>query len=124
MGMMKHYQLKIPIRIVSEANLPEHWTKKHKRHKSYKDAITAIWRTSNIPKIEPPCEITLTRVAPRSLDADNLVTSMKNPTDIVASLIIPGLAPGRADDGHGLTFNYCQKKGATKEYALLIDIET
>jgi hypothetical protein len=36
-------------------------------------------------------------------------------------LIIPGLAPGRADDHKGFEFEYLQKK--TKEYSIEIEIK-
>ena len=114
--------LYVPIRIPSETNLREHWSRKHKRRKLQKAGISLIWRTSDLSHIKPPVTIRLTRIAPRSLDWDNLLAALKGPRDIIASLILPNLAPGQADDGHGIIFEYDQKKGAPKEYGLLIEV--
>lgn len=70
----------------------------------------------------PPVKITLTRIAPRELDYDNLCHALKTPTDIVADHFHPGLAPGRADGFKDLEFQYSQKKGKPKEYGLIITI--
>lgn len=119
---MKH-ELYIPIRIVSEANLREHWSKRHKRHKNQKALVHSLWNTAIQKDINLPAEITLTRIAPRALDPDNLASAFKNFIDIISDLIIPGLAPGRADGDPRMKWKYCQKKGNPKEYALLIEIE-
>lgn len=87
--------------------------------------IRLAWQTNRI-EIKPPVAIKLTRVAPRSLDTDNLIGgAMKGIRDCVADLIIPGLAAGRADGLSGpwcITWSYDQKKGLPKEYSLEIEI--
>ena len=69
-----------------------------------------------------PCTITLTRIAPRELDFDNLGYSLKKSIDTVADWILPGMAPGRADGDDRMEFILKQKKGKLKEYALEIAI--
>ena len=111
--------VKVPIRLRSEANLQEHWSKKHKRKKDIKRAI--LIALAGVEKPSLPCYITLTRIAPRSLDsADNMGMACKSAIDTVADWLIPGLAPGRADGDPELKFELKQKKGEVREYALEI----
>ena len=118
------HTLKIPLRTPSTSNLREHWTKTFNRNKIAKDIITKHWLHARMPIFHPPCTITLTRVSPRPLDYDNLTAALKYIRDVIADIIIPGLASGQADNpSHGLTFAYSQKKGIPKEYALEIQIE-
>jgi len=62
------------------------------------------------PEITLPCKIVLTRVSPRSLDTDNLPCAFKWIRDAIADLIIPGLAPGRADGDELIEWVYEQEK--------------
>jgi len=111
----------IPVRIESEGNKMEHWTKKHKRKKAQKTAIKyMIFNT----KISPPCTVTLTRIAPRSLDDhDNLRTALKLAVDTVADQLIPGLKAGRADGSKEISWIFKQERGAVREYALKIELQ-
>lgn len=111
----------LPIKTVSENNSTEHWRKKHARHKIQKNYIRMQFLIER-PQIMLPCTITLTRIAPRALDSDNLQGSLKWIRDSIADNIIEGLSPGRADSDPRLTWIYAQKKGNIKEYALLIEI--
>lgn len=102
-------EIVIPIKTVSEANLSEHWSIRYKRHKKQSGIIKMFLRTHG--KIELPCTITLIRRSKRMLDSDNLTMSLKNLRDTIADYIIPGLAPGRADDNKSVTWQYDQVKG-------------
>ena len=113
--------VKIPIRLRSEANLQEHWTKKHKRKKDVQRAI--LYALNPLKKPSLPCKITLTRIAPRSLDFDNLATAMKSAIDQTADWLVPGLQAGRADGSSMLEFKLDQRRGEVKEYALEIKFE-
>jgi len=113
---------KIPIRIVSSANLKEHWAKKYAREKKQKETI-GLFVKPLLDKISLPVNITLRRIAPRALDDDNLSYSLKAHRDYICSLIIPGLAPGRADGNGVIKIVYEQEKGLPKEYALVIAFE-
>ena len=113
-------EIYVPIKIISEANNTDHWRKKHKRRKEHLKHLANLFPSNLLPL---PVTITFTRVAPRRLDSDNLVFSMKYFRDYVASQFIKGLAPGRADDDERLSFKYDQRRGEPKEYALIITIE-
>lgn len=116
----KSSQTTIPIRLLSEGNNNDHWTKKHKRRKMQQQWTSVFWRR-DIGNIKPPVAITLVRQAPRTLDGDNLQTAFKWIRDAIADLIIPGLKPGRADNLEGLTFHYDQEK--SKEYGVKVIVE-
>jgi hypothetical protein len=75
---------------------------------------------AKMPVYSLPVDIKLTRVGKRTMDYDNLVTSLKSARDAVADLLVPGLKPGRADNNPGLKFFYFQENG--KEYGLKIEI--
>ena len=110
----------LPIRLLSEANLMEHWAVRDKRRQEMKDVIRMYWKVAHIRDISLPITITLTRLAPRTLDSDNLVTAFKSSRDTIADLIIPGLQPGRADDNPDMEFVYKQEK--SKAYGINIRI--
>lgn len=116
--MNKILEWHIPIRTVSEANCSEHWTKKNKRHHLQKDWIKLYFKKQkNIPSL--PLTIKLTRLAKKTLDADdNLRMSFKWIKDYIADCLIPGLAPGQADDDKRLTWQYEQE--IAKSYGIII----
>lgn len=115
--------VRIPYKLPSEANLSDHWTKKMKRKKKLQGLLLAY--LPDLKQIKLPCEIILTRISPRSLDYDNLVYAFKPCLDKVCSLLIPGLAPGRADgDPRIKNIIYKQEKGNKKEYAIKIEINS
>ena len=117
--------LKIPIKTVSEANKTgEHWTQKHKRHKAQRAAVKWYWSMINGLSMPNPMKLTFTRIAPRSLDSDNLQSSMKVIRDQICELITGIRQKGRADNGDRFQFEYNQRKGEPKEYAIEIMIES
>jgi len=125
--MQKIIDWTLPIITVSEANLSEHWSCRHKRHrvqKRYIDLAFHNWRIESFPKqISLPCTVIMTRISPRTLDEeDNLRMALKSVKDSIASEIKPGLEPGRADDDKNITWEYAQKKGKPKERGLKIEI--
>ena len=109
----------IPYRLKSEANLREHWTKKHKRHK-HEDGLIRLFMRNFDPVL--PCHVRLIRIAPRSFDESNLVSAFKHIQDLVADLLIPNLARGRADGDPRISWAYSQEKAKPKEYAVQIEI--
>lgn len=112
----------IPIRIVSSANLVEHWAKKYKREHEQRELI-GLYLRPILDQITLPVKITLIRVAPRALDDDNLPYSLKSHRDCICDLIRPGMAPGRADGDSLVKCCYKQEKGKPKEYGLKIIFE-
>jgi len=116
-------ELNIPIRTVSEANIREHWTKTHKRHKSQQFAIYKHWLAYvNKNPFPLPCKIVLTRISPRKLDSDNLQMAFKHTRDTLAGLIIPHQKAGQADSSPFINWIYDQQKGGIKEYGINIKI--
>lgn len=96
----------VPITTVSEANRRDHWTAKAQRVRNQRVAVylylTPQWRTKTLPPL--PATITLTRLAPRLLDDDNAVGSMKAVRDEIAALY-------KCGDGSPLfTWKYAQEK--------------
>jgi hypothetical protein len=116
-------EITLPIKLVSELNLREHWSKKSKRHENLRKIVTLAF-LGRRRHITLPCQVTLTRVAPNALDFDNLVGAFKSMRDYVADQIIPGLAMGRADGDPRITWQYTQEKGLPKQYACKITIES
>ena len=120
--MMNCIEVKIPIRLVSEANISDHWTKKHKRKQKVR--LLLLSYLPDLSKCQLPCKVTLTRIAPRKLDKeDNLPMAFKYVKDFLADKLIPGKAAGRSDDDERIEWNYEQEKGDPKEYAVYIVIK-
>jgi hypothetical protein len=111
----------LPLTIESEGNKNDHWTKKRKRKKIQKASIKILICNT---KIKPPCTVTLTRIAPRTLDEhDNLRTALKWAVDIVADILIPGLRPGRADGSKDIKWEFKQEYGGVRIYGLKIELQ-
>lgn len=131
--MQKIVEIHIPkLKIISEANASASFVKpyvtwgiKKKRKEDQKKAIHLHFMINHrdIPKPFPlPCHVILTRIAPRYLDKyDNLPMAFKYCVDIIADLIKPGYAPGRAD-ATDISFVFNQEKGAVREYGVKIVI--
>ena len=107
----------IPIRTISEANQSrqEHWGSKARRVKKQREAVAWLWPRR---KIELPVTVTLTRIAPRSLDFDNLVRSQKAVVDEIAKQL------GVDDRDNRIEWRYGQERGTkAKEYGVRVEIE-
>lgn len=113
----------LPIKTASEANSSEHWAIKSKRHNLQKRWINTAFRKEK-PKISLPCQVTLTRISSRFLDAhDNLRMSLKYVTDAIAANITGDYRPGRADDSKEITWEYQQEKGHPQQVRIEIEYE-
>lgn len=113
-------EIRIPIRVLSEANIKDHWSRKYKRQKEIARVMKYYLNRSRRPRL--PCKITLTRVSPRFLDVDNLWGSLKAPIDVVCDWLIPGLKPGQADSDKRIEIVCSQKKCNAGDYALEVSI--
>ncbi len=125
---MKTFELVLPIKLISEANIGVSFTNprfthalKKKRKESQQIILRTYWN-KDPPNIFPPCDIHITRIAPRSLDYDNMVFSCKNLVDSIADLIKPGYTRGRADGQGDLKFYYYQEHGGVREYNVKIEL--
>jgi hypothetical protein len=108
----------LPLHIHSNANKREHWTKRAQRTKAEKRTAAFMLKTEGEPPALP-VKVTLTRIAPRPLDTDNLASGFKATRDAVAEWL-------GADDkpGSGITWAYEQARSTTpKTYAAQILIE-
>lgn len=123
----------IPIRTVSEANMRTHWSAKAKRVKAQRQAVTLASRAAGCWVCTCGCDmwsfaldvsfndakplrVLLTRVAPRELDTDNLAISSKGPRDQIAHHL------GIDDRSKSVVWQYEQRKGKAREYALEVQI--
>jgi len=116
---MAKFELKVPMRLLSEANIHQHWRKKHERNKKQQAAVRLTW-LSKRPCVSLPCKVSLTRSGPRKLDYDNLVYAFKAIRDEVAGLLIPGRKDGQADSDERIEWIYSQEIGL---YGICIEIE-
>ena len=72
------------------------------------------------PKVELPCIVVLTRVAPRTMDSDNLSSSFKWIRDTIGAELTGIIRAGMGDGDSRITWHYEQEKGNPKEYAIKI----
>lgn len=119
----KTFHVTLPIKLLNSVNHGTHWTKSLKQKKQQQQAIKFVLKSHNVT-IPLPCTITLTRIAPRPLDDDNLPPTFKWIRDTLADHAIPGLAPGRADSDPRIKWVYSQTKGAPKFYGIEICINS
>ena len=99
----------LPLRIVSEANSRDHWRKASARKKIHRVCAHSLMRKHPAPTTDGPVTITMTRIAPRTLDDDNLASGFKSTRDGIADWL--GI-----DDGSSRLRWVCeQRKG--KAYA-------
>ena len=105
----------IPLRLHSAANLREHWARRARRVKAERGAARLILGARPRPPF--PVVVTLTRVAPRSLDSDNLVSACKATRDGVADWL------GVADNHPSVRWEYAHRSAGAGVYAVEIRIE-
>lgn len=105
-------QLVVPIRIESEMNRRDHWAARYRRFKSQKKAVGYCLLAHRVPDL--PVTVTMTRVAPKALDTDNLAGGMKAVRDAIAAWLA-------VDDADMRVIWICQQRRG-KAYALEIEI--
>lgn len=120
----KPIDLKIPnYHLFNAANQYEHFRARAARVKQEKGMLITLLRPQ-ILNLLLPVSISLIRIAPRRLDdSDNLRMAFKSFKDCIASMFLPDLQPGRADDLPCFEWHYAQQKGDPHEYAVRILIE-
>jgi len=104
--------LLIPLRLPSAANLREHWRVRHKRVQAQRQIVALYIGGKRPPAL--PVVVTLTRIAPRALDSDNLQGAWKAGRDEVAKWL------GVPDNDPRVTWEYGQRRGGVGEYAVTI----
>lgn len=113
--------LRMPIKLVSEANAHEHWRVRAKRASVQRTAARHALRTEiHAAKLTLPLRVRIVRIAPRSLDSDNAVGAAKHVRDGVAdALATIGL---RSDRDPRVVWTVDQESGAAREYAVRIEV--
>lgn len=115
------YSFTLPLRVVSETNQRGHWSKTHRRRKAQRTWATLGARHAMGPSegLVPSSElrIVLARIAPRSLDDDNLRGALKAVRDGLADYF------GVDDADPRMTWDYEQRRGRPKEYAVHVTIQ-
>ena len=91
--------------LVSEANSRGHTRAKAKRVASQRSAITATLRVMGGAVVPLPCRVGITRLAPRTLDDDNLASACKAVRDGVAEWL------GIDDRDPRVEWSVAQEKG-------------
>lgn len=114
-----HLLVIIPSKAVSVLNTRECWQARSRRAKTHR-----TWAYRELRALQPgpcggnwlPIVVTLTRVAPRRLDGDNLQASLKATRDGVADWL------GVDDADSRIRWQYEQRKGDPKTYAIEIEV--
>ena len=126
---------KIPLKTVSEANSSEHWTLKRNRHKEQQFLVREAYY-KYVKIINFSAVITLTRLSPRLLDDDNLVSAFKWIRDELSECIFPSndfcinkigrafFVKGRKDADPRLKWIYKQEKNPISSILIQIEPET
>lgn len=103
----------------------EHWSKAKKRHDTQKLLIRSQMNYYLFEEIPRPCQVTMTRIAPRMMDEDNLIQAFKWIKDELASAIIDEFKEfkaGYCDNDRRIAWKWTQEKGGVRQYAIKISI--
>lgn len=114
---MKPISVRLNIEAESVNNLREHWRKRAARAKLHRTVAWAELRRADLgPRLMGPVVVTLTRIAPRQLDGDNLQGALKATRDGVADWL------GVPDNDPRVKWEYAQAKGEPKTYAVDVNV--
>ena len=111
-------QAELPIRTWSEANARVHWARRARRAREQRRVARMSLRAALAAHGQPslPATITLTRLASRKLDSDNLASALKAVRDGVADAL------GIDDGDERLAWHYAQDKAPRGHYAVRVEI--
>ncbi len=114
-------ELRLSLRLRSSLNQREHWGARARRAKQ--ERKLAYWTLKANRQARPPFPllVTITRIAPRQLDSDNLAGAAKGVRDGLADAL--GVDDGDEGDEGRVTWAYAQRKGEPREYAVEVTIE-
>ena len=108
----------IPSRIVSEANRREHWAAVAQRKRAHRAVACVLLKQRGQAPTNPwRVRVTLTRIAHRELDDDNLASGFKATRDGVADWL------GIDDGDPRISWRYAQESGAYGKYSATIKVE-
>jgi hypothetical protein len=106
----------VPVKIDSGLNMRVHWRVRANTNASHRAAAYFALKQAKV-KAEMPAVVTLTRIAPRELDDDNLAGGFKSVRDGTADWL------GIDDRDKRVQWRYEQRKGAPKVYEATVRIE-
>lgn len=107
----------VPVRTVSTLNVREDWRRRADRAREHRNTAWMMLRAMHsTPAV--PCTVLMTRVAPRPLDDDNLRGALKAVRDGIADWL------GVDDRDPRVKWEYGQRKGAIKFYAVDVEVTT
>jgi hypothetical protein len=109
--------VEIPMPVPSLANMRGHWSKKARIVKRQRAVVAMALRAKAFWNVNCRCRVTLVRVAPRQLDGDNCIASMKAIQDGVADWL------GVDDRSPVVAWAYQQERGRPKYQAVRILVE-
>ncbi len=108
--------LALPLRVVSVLNERTHWAKRARRTAEQRSLVRMSLAGQRAWPLVPPVVVTLTRIAPRSLDGDNLQGALKAVRDGVADAL-------GVDDRHpSIRWEYAQRRGAPRQYGIELQV--
>lgn len=107
------------LRLANTLNTREHWRRKADAAKRQRHTVALVLRTH--PKPLGPVVVTIVRVAPRSLDSDNLAGACKSVRDGVADWL--GVDDGVAERRGDVVWQVAHRKGGVGEYGVEIRVE-
>ena len=110
-------EAELPLKLVSGMNVREHWGARKRRAEEHRGVTKLRLQAAVKPYATMCAVITITRIAPRPLDSDNLAASAKHVRDGIAD------AYGLDDRNPRLAWNYAQERGRPKYYGVRIRIE-
>ena len=110
--------IRIPVRLVSVANLREHHAVKAKRTREHRGVARMLVLAARARWPERPYLVIITRIGGRKLDTDNLVASAKAVRDGISEAL--GVNDG---DESAASWGYSQRRGEPHEHGaeVLID---
>lgn len=119
-AVIKKIDFQAPIRVMSEANLREHWAVKNKRKKDQQfEMMIALHNNLMGKQVQLPCKVKLTRIGPKALDTDNLAGAFKACRDQIAKKL--GVDDG---DTKNVTWEYFQMPVGIRQYSVKVTIES
>ena len=107
---MNEWECEFDWRVVSVANQREHWTKRSVR--AAEDRRAGFYYMQ--PGVKLPCVITLTRIAFKQLDTDNLASAFKSMRDGIADRL------KIEDNDSRVDWRYAQEKGGNRVHRVRI----
>jgi|SRR5882672_8617930 len=118
--IISHLEFSAPIRLLSESNLLEHWSKKHKRKKVQQEEILVEMSNALLGRrVNLPCRVTLTRVGAKLLDPGNIETAFKAVQDSIAAKL--GVDDG---DTEKVQWVYQQEAIGKHKYSVRVEIDS